>query len=78
MTVIAQSQPEEADNGAAGAEKPSDPLTIKFADVGGGWWSATVETPDGWLIGTGPTLQLARDDLDWLLLHRPKTTDPTT
>jgi hypothetical protein len=56
-------------------EKPDDPLTVKFAQVGD-WWTATVETPDGTLVGTGPTRQTAQDDLDWLLMRRSEKTVP--
>ena len=59
-------------------EKPDEPvelLTVKFAKVGA-WWTATVQTPDGTLVGSGPTRELARDDLDWLLLHRSEKVRP--
>ena len=50
-------------------ENADDPLTVRFEKVGG-WWRATVRTPDGVLVGTGPTEEMARDDLDWILMHR--------
>jgi hypothetical protein len=50
------------------ADEPDEPLTIKYAKVGE-WWTATVKTPEGTVVGSGPTRELARDDLDWLLLH---------
>ena len=55
---------------AFGAMDETDqPLTIKFVRVGD-WWTATVETPDGTIVGSGPTRELAR--VDWLLLNRAK------
>jgi hypothetical protein len=83
MNAIRKSQPveaarrTEAADGIAGIEKPVDRLTIKYAQVGA-WWTATVHTPDGTLVGTGPTRQLAQDDLDWLLMSRSEKADPPT
>ena len=57
---------------SAGMNEPDDPLTIKFAHVGN-WWTATVQTPEGTLVGSGPTRELARDDLDWFLLSRSES-----
>jgi hypothetical protein len=53
-------------------ETPDEPFTVKFKQAGE-WWTATVKTSDGTIVGTGPTRELARDDLDWLLLHRSQT-----
>ena len=50
-------------------EKPDDPLTVKFEKVGE-WWTATAKTPDGTVVGSGPTRELASDDLDWILMRR--------
>ena len=50
-------------------EEPDEPLTIKYGKAGA-WWTATVQTPEGTLVGSGPTREQAHDDLDWLLLHR--------
>lgn len=56
-------------------EKPDDPLMIRFTQAGD-WWTATVETPAGTLVGSGPTRELARDDLDWLLVRRSEKGAP--
>ena len=50
-------------------DEPDKPLTIRYVQTGE-WWTATVQMPDGILVGSGPTRELARDDLDWILLRR--------
>ena len=52
-----------------------EPLTIKYTKAGE-WWTATVQTPAGMIVGSGPTRELARDDLDWILMHRSEKTPP--
>ena len=53
-------------------DEPDEPFTVKFAQAGE-WWTASVKTPDGTIVGTGPTRELARDDLDWILMRHSET-----
>ena len=41
-------------------DEPERPLTIKYAQAGE-WWTATVQTPDGTFVGSGPTRALAQN-----------------
>jgi hypothetical protein len=58
-----------------GKSDDAEPLTIKYTKAGE-WWTATVQTPEGTLVGSGPTRELARDDLDWILVHRSEKRPP--
>jgi len=57
------------------SDEPDEPLTIKFSKVGE-WWTATVQTPNGMLVGSGPTREAAQEELDWLMLHRSEKSIP--
>ena len=57
------------------SDELDEPLTIKFSRVGE-WWTATVQTPNGMLVGSGPTREAAQEELDWLMLHRSEKSIP--